>query len=70
MISKWWPNNQFLFRVISILAKIWKTTFPKEFFNEIWLKVGEHEYIYIVKNSILKWWPKQFLILRNNANLC
>ena len=32
---------RFLFRVISILAKIWKTTFPKEFFNEIWLKVGE-----------------------------
>ena len=30
------------YRVISILAKIWKTTFPKEFFNEIWLKVGEH----------------------------
>ena len=22
-------------------------TFPKEFFNKIWLKVGEHEYIYI-----------------------
>ena len=22
-----------------------KNTFPKEFFNEIWLKVGEHEYI-------------------------
>ena len=48
-VSKWWPNNQFLFRVISILAKIWKTTFPKEFFNEIWLKVGEHEYIYITE---------------------
>ena len=46
-VSKWRPNNRFLFRVISILAKIWKTTFPKEFFNEIWLTVGEHEYIYI-----------------------
>ena len=34
-VSKWRPNNRFLFRVISILAKIWKTTFPKEFFNEI-----------------------------------
>ena len=34
--------TDFLFRVISILAKIWKTTFPKEFFKEIWLKVGEH----------------------------
>ena len=48
-VSKWWPNNRFLFRVISILAEIWKTTFPKEFFNEIWLKVGEHEYIYITE---------------------
>ena len=53
-----------MFRVISILAKIWKTTFPMKFFNEIWLKVGEHEYIYIneitfEKNySVLKWRPK------------
>ena len=31
------------FYFVSILAKIWKTTFPKEFFNEIWLKVGEHK---------------------------
>ena len=38
-VSKWRPN----------LAKIWKTTFPKEFFNEIWLKVGGHEYIYITE---------------------
>ena len=65
-VSKWRQNNRFLFRVISILAKIWKTTFPKECFNEIWLKVGEHEYICIAeitlkkKNySVLKWRPKQ-----------
>ena len=45
-VSKWQPNNRFFFCVISILAKIWKTTFRKEFVNEIWLKVGEHEYIY------------------------
>ena len=42
-ISKWRPNNRFLFQVISILAKFWKNTFPKEFFNEIWLKEGEYE---------------------------
>ena len=48
-VSKWRSNNQFLFRVISILAKIWTTFFPKEFFNEIWLNVGEHEYIYITE---------------------
>ena len=65
-VSKWRPNNQFLFRVISILTKIWKTTFPTEFVNEIWLKVGEHEYIYITeitfekKYSVLKWRPKHF----------
>ena len=64
-VSKWRPNNWFLFRVISILAKIWKTTFPKEFLNEIWLKVGEHKYIYITEITfkknyfVLKWRPKQ-----------
>ena len=41
-----WPNNRFLFRdrVVSILAKIWKkikNILPKDFFNEIWLKVGD-----------------------------
>ena len=39
-------DNRFLFRVISILAKIKKkknNPFPYEFFNYIWLKVGEHE---------------------------
>ena len=44
MDLKWRPNNRFSIRVISILAKIWKTTFPKEFFNEIWLKLEDHEY--------------------------
>ena len=33
-VSKWWPNNQFLFRVISILAKIWgKKHFLKGIFQ-------------------------------------
>ena len=48
-VLKWRPKNRFLFRIILILAKICKTTFPKEFFNEIWLKVGEYEYIYITE---------------------
>ena len=48
-VSKWGPNNWFSFRLISILARIWKTTFPKEFFNEIWLKLEDHEYIYIAE---------------------
>ena len=32
-VLKWRPNNRFLFRVIFILAKIWKTTFPKDLSN-------------------------------------
>ena len=65
-VSKWRPNNRFLFRVISILAKFWKNTIPKEFFNEICLKEGKYKQIYIteinfLKNcSVSKWWPKQF----------
>ena len=55
-----------LFRIISILAEIWKNTFPKEIFNETWLKIREHEKIYINEillkenYSFLKWRQKQF----------
>ena len=50
-VSKWRPNiKRFLFCVILILANILKNHFPKWFFfNEIWLKVGEHEKIYITE---------------------
>ena len=34
--------------------KIWKIPFRKEFFNEIWLKVGEYEYIYIFETNLKK----------------
>ena len=30
-------------------GQILKTTFPKKFFNKIWLKEGEYEYIYITE---------------------
>ena len=54
--------------ILGLFAKIWITTFPKEFFNEIWFKVGEHEQIYI---NVSEWRQKQFFwYLRNNANLC
>ena len=46
-LSKWRPKNEFSFREKSHVTKIWKTTFPKEFSNKIWLKVEEHEHIYI-----------------------
>ena len=35
------------------MIKIWKTTFPKEFVDKIWLKVAEHEYIYIFEKIII-----------------
>ena len=48
-----------------------------EFFNEIWLKVEKHEYIYMFeiifekKKFCLKMVAKtSFVTLRNNANLC
>ena len=48
-----------------------------EFFNEIWLKAGEHEYIYIFeikkekKIVCLKMAAKtRFVTLHDNANLC
>ena len=40
------------FFVILILAKIWKTTFPKEFLTETWPIIGDYEYIKIVKIKI------------------
>ena len=35
------------------VTKMWKTTFPKEFFNKIWLKIGEHE-IYVTDFFLTK----------------
>ena len=60
----------------SHVTKIWKTTFPMEFFNEIWLKVGEHEYIYIFEIKVKKLFclkmaaKTRFVTLCNNADLC
>ena len=46
-VSKWLPKSESSFNKNSHVTKILKNTFPKEFFNEIWLKVEEHECIYI-----------------------
>ena len=35
-------------------GKIWKTTFPEEFFNEIWVITGDYEYINIAEIKIVK----------------
>ena len=59
--------TDFYFASFWFRPKFEKITFPKELFNEIWLKVGEHEYIYITEITFkrnysgLKWRPKQFL---------
>ena len=41
---------------ISTSAKIWKTTFLKEFFNEIWLIIVDYEYIYNTEIKIEKFY--------------
>ena len=61
-VSKWRPNNTiFISRHFDVGQNL-KKHFPKGIFNEIWLKVGEHKYIYFTENNCL--------ILCNNANLC
>ena len=58
--------TDFYFASFRFWPKFEKNTFRKVFFNEIWLKVGEYEYIYITeitfkkKYSVLKWRPKRF----------
>ena len=46
IVSIWRPNYLSL-RVALILTKIWKTTFPKEYVNEICLIIEDYYYIYI-----------------------
>ena len=47
-------NKQIFVSRKKSLTNIWKTTFPKEFLNKIWLKVEEHEYIYILETKFEK----------------
>ena len=42
-------KTNFRFAKKCYVTKILKTTFPKELFNKIWLKVEEHEYITYLK---------------------
>ena len=41
--------TDFHFAAFQFRPKFEKQTFPKEFFNEIWLKLGDHEYINIAE---------------------
>ena len=40
-----------------------KTTFPKEFFNKTWLKVEQHEYIYIFEIEF----EKKNILFKNDS---
>ena len=66
-ISKWQPKNQFLSRDIKFLTKNGKTTFPKEFFLEIWHKIEDCKYNYTAEikfgksYSVALLWGKQIL---------
>ena len=45
-ITKWRPKNQFPSRDVKFPTKNGKTTFPKEFFLEIWLIIEDCKYNY------------------------
>ena len=62
------------------MINIWKTNFSEDFFNKIWLKVGERKYIYIPEMKFEKKKKKKVILfknagkticvtLRNNASL-
>ena len=71
-ITKWRPKNQFLFRDIKFPTKNGKTTFPKEFFLEIWLIIEDCKYnctaeIKFGKSySVALLWVKQILSSAQN----
>ena len=44
-----WKTKQKKKKQTNKQTKQTKNTFPKEFFNEIWLKLGDHEYIDIAE---------------------
>ena len=49
-VSKWRPKNRFSFWRHFDFGENLKNHFPKGiFFNEIWLKLGDHEYITLLK---------------------
>ena len=66
-ITKWRPKNQFPSRDIKFPTKNGKTTFPKEFFLEIWLIIEDCKYNYTAeikfekRYSVVLLWGKQIL---------
>ena len=63
MVGQW----SISFRIISISAKIWKTTFPKEFLNEIWVIIGDYENINIAEIKIVTvFFPPGGILVENH----
>ena len=66
-ITKWRPNNQFPSCDKKFPTKNGKTTFPKEFFLEIWLIIEDCKYNYTAEikfeksYSVALLWGKQIL---------
>ena len=66
-ITKWRPKNQFLSRDKKFSTKNGKTTFPGEFFLEIWLIIEDCKYNYTAEikfgksYSVAVLWGKQIL---------
>ena len=66
-ITKWRPKNQFISRNMKFMTKNGKTTFPKEFFLEIWLIIEDYKYNYTAeiklekRYSVARLWGKQIL---------
>ena len=67
-ITKWRPKDQFPSRDIKFPTKNGKTTFPKEFFLEIWLIIEDCKYNYTAEirfgkksYSVALLWGKQIL---------
>ena len=58
-ITKWRPKNQFQSRDIKFPNKNGKTTFPKEFFLEIWLIIEDCKYNYTAEikfeKKVIRW---------------
>ena len=71
-VSKWQQSDRFSFHVISISRKIWKekkNNFPKEFQNEIWPIIGDHEYINIAEIKLSLEFEGQDIFPAPHANL-
>ena len=66
IITKWRPKNQFPSGDIKFPTKNGKSTFPKEFFLEIWLIIEDFKYNYTAEikfgksYSVALFWENKF----------